>query len=181
MGIGKMKFECYHGTRADFADNILNTKCYQPHGTRKDWLGEGCYFYVECKESAFNYCITVKRIPPNNIVVLHTVIESEDYYDLTQRDVYARYKFMLYRFRRRLSKQKDFKSYPRILDGEFLTVLHDELDYDYVVAKFKDNAKYKRGYSRIVNPNLLFGDNIKKVICVKNVSCIDSYSIKEAE
>ena len=175
-----MKYTCYHGTQSNFAKIIIKTKSYEPRGRLKDWLGAGCYFYIEDKQSAFNFCKCVKRIPEGKIVVLETLINVDNAYDLTCKETYARYKASLCKFRKRLSKQKDAKSYPRILDGHFINVLEQYLNFDCIIAMFRDNEKYKTGYSRIINPVLLPETESKKVICVKKVNCIDEDSIKEA-
>ena len=175
-----MKFTCYHGTKFNYADSIIRTKSFTPSGTERDWLGKGCYFYVDCRNSAFNFCKTVKRFSDDEIVVIEAVISSENYYDLTNESTYDAYQEILKRLRERVLRSKEAKTYPRILDGHCIDIINKTMNYDHILVKFRLGEKYKEGYSRIINPKLLNDNTFNRVVCVKNTSCIETSSIKEA-
>ena len=160
-----------HGTTRTNARSICTTKCFLSSGSEKDWLGSGVYFYDNNREAAYAFCKSVKRIADEDIVVVTATIDSVFYFNLLEMEHYNLFSESVKRFRERVSKLKNAKCYPKILDGHVLEAICKENLFDFVYAAFNVNNNYKRAETRIVNPNIIDSD-YNNVLCVKNAKCI---------
>ncbi len=73
----EMCLKGYHGTSREKAENILRDKAYHISKGPEHWLGDGIYFYFECKD-AQDWCL--KRGIQEGAVLCSTVEYNQDEY-----------------------------------------------------------------------------------------------------
>lgn len=159
--------ECFHGTEKKYLDSIINDGFSESDsGSNEVFLGNGVYFMERYEENAWNYCLKVKRIPTEEIVVLRRIIQSENYLDLedpvvldyfieTHNDIEIRLK-------------SELQCTYEITAGLVLQTLQNHAGYDFIKKSFSHGKIY--GAKNSVNFGGIKPSSI--YVCVKNKNCI---------
>ena len=159
----------YHGTSEEFYEKILNNG-YLKSGDN-EWFGSGVYFFGDCmpitsgaKEA--EWWVRTRRY--SRWVILSSIIESEKYLDIAfcseHRRLYEQIKTELIRKHRQYGKRtKDFQ-----LRSVFIML--SKKDVDFIRAGV--DAQRRPDY------NCYVIGRYQIQICVKNIGCIKSTSLK---
>ncbi len=159
-----MKLTCYHGTKAEAAENIIKNG-YKKSGS-KEWFGSGVYFFESYNDlcdgitEARDWAKYVKHF--KNWAVFEACIESDKYIDIAfeveHKKIYDRIKEEAIELHKKAGKEtKEFNE-------NLIFHQMEKLDIDFIRA-LVDSKKESGYYSYIIRrPQLQ--------ICVKNETVI---------
>ena len=180
-------FYIYHGTKSEYANNILKKQKYYMSHNNDDWLGTGIYFYTRLEDAILynirKYKNEYKKYPEyENLIKNRKILVSKISYnkdeeiDLNDFENLSKFLMLWKTFIERIKKCEKY-SKTRIKDGVVIDWLMHETNYfngcKVIKNIFTLDLRFKRNILEIFNEKTRIGYQInQQYICVVDDSCI---------
>ncbi|WPX08550.1 hypothetical protein [Anaerocellum danielii] len=152
----------YHGTTRESAIKILASKKFLISRGKKQWLGEGVYFFENDLKQAYNWCTKARKY--RDWVIIKSRIEADTLLDLCDLETFELFEALVYKIKNRIDNKGNNKFRWRelhVIDLMYRLCPFDVVRAAYIVPSSKP----------------ISGTNIYPIqvqVCVKNIECIKS-------
>lgn len=162
-------FHAYRGTTKEWGENWECNNELKFSDGNDEYFGHGYYFFENDYNEAKFWAEYVRKIKRGNISIIYAYIESDNVYDLIDRETYNEYIKLVQTISERYKNSNENPNFNKPYDCKLINLIAEECGYDMIRGIYY--PKHKLGLEMIENGNTRMSKTHIQ-LCVRNKDII---------